>query len=126
MAGRPTVVTEEVIAKLEEGFVRGLSDVECCLYSDIAPSTLYEYCKANPEFAERKDELKNAVKMRAKLNIADGITLNKDLSLSQWYLERKAKDEFSGRQELTGKDGSQLFKPSPEEQILINRALSDE
>lgn len=96
--GRPTVMTEDIIAKLEEGFLRGYSDREACLYSDIATSTLYEYCKANPEFAERKELLKESLKIRAKDNVAEELA-KKNLSLSQWYLERRAKDEFSPKVE---------------------------
>lgn len=36
----------------------GLSDRECCLYADIGESTLYDYCKENPDFSERKEALK--------------------------------------------------------------------
>ena len=101
------VITEEVIKKLEDGFLKGFNDREACLYSDIAPSTLYEYCNANLDFSERKEELKENVKMRAKMNIAKEIEEG-DKVLSQWYLERRDKDfnpksaiEHSGKIENT-------------------------
>lgn len=122
MAGRPTVMTKEKIEKLEEAFIRGLTDTEACLYSDIAPSTLYEYCEKNPGFSERKEQLKQNIRMRAKLNIAKEINAG-DKLLSTWYLERKAKDEFSQRTELTGSEGKDLFLPSEEEKKLANEAL---
>ena len=84
-------MTPEIISKLEEGFIKGLSDSEACLYADIGTSTLYEFCKENPEFAERKEHLKDRVKMRAKLNITEGIDKG-DKILSTWYLERRDKD----------------------------------
>lgn len=123
MAGRPSVMTEEIIAKLEEGFLRGLTDTEACLYSDIAPSTLYEYQKENPGFSERKDQLKQAVRMKAKLNVTDAINTG-DKLLSTWYLERKAKDEFSNRTELTGAEGKNLI-PSQIDRELAEKALGD-
>ena len=55
---RPTVMTPEVIAKLEEAFAWGCSDIEACLWADIAPKTLYVYQEKNPEFAQRKAALK--------------------------------------------------------------------
>lgn len=110
--GRPTVMTEETIRKLEEAFLRGLSDREASLFADIAPSTLYLYCQENPGFSERKELLKENVKMRAKINISDGVAAegirsNSDKSLSQWYLERKDK-EFKQKSDITSGD-----KPIP-------------
>lgn len=99
--GRPTVMTPETIQKLEDGFLKGLSDRESSLYAGIVPQTLYNYCKDNPEFLERKEELKENVKMRAKLNIQEAIDA-KDKQLSQWYLERRDAD-FKPKQEQENK-----------------------
>lgn len=95
--GRPTVMTPETIARLEDGFIKGLSDTEACLYADIAPSTFYAYCKDNPDFSERKEQLKQNVKLKAKFNIEAEIQKG-DKILSQWYLERRDKD-FRPKQE---------------------------
>ena len=97
--GRPTVMTEDVLQKLEYAFMRGLSDVEACVYADICPATLYNYCNDNPDFLERKAVLKEHTKAQAKLNVAEAIE-KKDVDVSKWYLERKAKDEFSTKQEV--------------------------
>lgn len=95
--GRPTVMTESTINKLEQGFMLGLTDREACLYADISHQTLYDYCKKYPEFTDRKEMLKEQPKMRAKMNIANDIDKG-DISTSKWYLERKAKNEFSATQ----------------------------
>ena len=71
--GRPTVMTPEIIDKLEEGFLMGFTDREACLFAGIAPSTLYDFCQEDKEFSERKELLKEQIKMRAKQNIAHGI-----------------------------------------------------
>lgn len=99
--GRPTVMTKAMIGKLELLFAKGLSDREACLIANISPSTLYDYCTENPEFAERKELLKEQVKTTAKLNIAEAIE-KADVDVSKWYLERKAKEEFSTKQEISG------------------------
>lgn len=96
--GRPTVMTETTVAKLEEGFLMGLTDREACLYADINPSTLYRYCEENIEFSERKELLKEQVKMRAKQNISKAITEG-DKQLSQWYTERRDPD-FNPKQQI--------------------------
>jgi hypothetical protein len=52
----------------------------------------------------------------------DGFVDKPDLALK--YLERKKKDEFSVRTELTGADGEDLFAISAEEKENINKKLN--
>lgn len=115
VVGRPSVVTVEVIRKLEEAFALGCTDLEACLYANISKTALYEYQKDNSQFAERKEKLKQAPILLARRTIIN--SLNNPQS-AQWYLERKKKDEFSIRVENTGKDGQpivptliQIIKP---------------
>ena len=115
-AGRPTVMTQEVIAKLEYGFMKGLTDLECCLYADISKDALYDYCNKYPEFSDRKEELKKNPSVKAKLNVTEAIEQG-DVDLSKWYLERKNKDEFSLKQEI---------KAEVQDSITINIELSDD
>ena len=96
LGGRPTVMTDDVLRKLEEAFMRGLSDRQACLYAGIAESTLYEYQKGNAAFSERKNTLKENVKLRARLNVFGAIERG-DLDASKWYLDRKD-DEFKPKQ----------------------------
>jgi len=108
--GRPTVMTKAVIAKLEEAFAWGCSDVEACLWADIGTKTLYQYQEKNPGYAQRKAELKETPIMLARKSVVRG--LQRDPKLAIDFLGRKKKDEFSTRAELTGKDGEQLM-PKP-------------
>ena len=114
--GRPTVMTEAMIGKLELLFANGLSDREACLIADINPSTLYDYCNEHPEFTERKELLKEKPKIKAKLNVAQAIE-NEDIDMSKWYLERRAKDEFSAKQ---------IIDADVNTDISINIELSDD
>lgn len=98
---RPRKITKETVQKLEEGFLMGLSDREACIYADIAVSTLYDQLQETQGvFGGRKELLKDNIKMKSKLNVAHGIKKG-DINLSLWYLERKCKDEFSPKQEIT-------------------------
>lgn len=99
--GRPTAVTDEVIAKLEEAFAWGCSDIEACLWADIAPATLYKHQERHPEFAERKAELKEKPIMIARKSVVT--SLSKDSRLAMDFLSRKKKDEFSTKSELDAK-----------------------
>jgi len=104
--GRPTVVSDVTLQLLREGFSMGFTDIECSLYAGIAVSTLYNYCRDNTKFAEDKEILKHKPKMRAKINLDKSIK-DGDKDISKWYLERKSRDEFSLKQEVSvgNKDG---------------------
>jgi len=97
--GRPNKINADVLHKLEEAFSQGFSDEEACLYADIGTSTLYNYCKKHKKFMERKQILKKKPLMRARININKALQSG-DRDVSKWYLERKAKNEFSLKQEL--------------------------
>ena len=92
--GRPTVITPEIIAKLEQAFSLGCSDLEACIYADIGKTELYDYQEKNPEFTERKEMLKQKLVLKARVVVAEALK-NKDENTAKWYLERKARDEFS-------------------------------
>ena len=111
--GRPTVMTDEVIRKLDEAFALGCTDLEACLYADISKTALYEYQKEHPEFAERKETLKQNPILLARKSVVEA--LSKDYEHALKFLERKKKDEFAQRSEHTGADGKDL--PTP---ILAN------
>ena len=105
--GRPTIMTDETVKKLKEGFSQGFSVDNACIWADISKQTFYDYCKKNPNFLDycrslqKKPLIKSILVINKALN--DG-----DVSTAKWYAERKAKDEFSLRQELTGEDGEPI------------------
>lgn len=105
--GRPTVMTPENIAKLEQAFSLGATDLEACFFAGIGKTALYEYQEKNPEFAERKAALKDKLVLKSRQVVASALEEG-DKQTAQWYLERKKKDEFSQRQEQTGADGNPL------------------
>lgn len=91
-AGRKTIMTLEVVKKLEEAFLLGCSDLEACFYANISKQTLYTYQDKNPEFVDRKEQLKENPIFIARKSVITGLS-NPDLALK--FLERKKKDEFS-------------------------------
>jgi len=95
--GRKTVMTDIVVKKLEEAFTMGCSDVEACLYAGISKQTLYSYQKKVPEFVDRKSELKNNPLLKARRTIFENLD---KVNTATWYAERKAKEEFSTKQEM--------------------------
>lgn len=96
--GRPTIMTEETIRKLEYAFSIGCSDREACLHAGIVPSTLYVYQENQPEFKERKELLKEKLVLKSREVVNHKIASGDDMT-AKWYLERKKKDEFSTKVE---------------------------
>jgi len=122
--GRPTVMTEEVIRKLERVYAYGASDREACLYAGIVPSTLYKYCQENPKFSERKELLKDSPTLRAREIVVKG--MEDDPNLAFKYLERKKKDEFAQRSEVTGDKGEPVeFSYSKEAKKRLKKYKKD-
>ncbi len=98
--GRPTIMTDAVVSKLEYGFMKGLNVTECCHYANISRNCFYEYLEKKPEFKDRIEELKSNPSTRAKINVVEAIESG-DTELSKWWLERRNKEEFSTKQEVS-------------------------
>ena len=108
--GRPEVMTDLAISKLEEAYLNDATDVEACFVAGVSLGSLYNYQRENPDFIERKQALKDSVKYRAKKNLVEAITNEEkpDKETSKWFLERRAKEDFSQRNEHTGAEGKDL------------------
>ena len=92
--GRPRVMDDKMIAELEYAFSIGCSDGEACAYAGICRQTLYTFQLENPDFVDRKEQLKQKPILKARTTIIKA--LNSDnLELAKWFLERKRKHEFS-------------------------------
>lgn len=105
-AGRPSKMTPETVMKLEEVFSLDGTVEEACFYADISRNTYYEWIKDNPALGDRFQALRQRPFLKARQTIV------KNLDTPQYafeYMKRKKKDEFSERNELTGKDGTDLI-----------------
>jgi len=88
--GRPPVVTPDVVAKLEEAFSWGATDAQASIHAGIHRSTLDRYCKANPDFSNRKEDLKQNIGLIAKKRIFEDIEDKKSqtaISSAKWAVE---------------------------------------
>ena len=94
-AGRPKKITKEELAKLEQAFKVGASDVQACEYAEIHPATLYRYQKEHPEYCEQKEAWKSRPVLKAKFSVYKGLD---DSKLALDYLKAKDK-EFSTKVE---------------------------
>lgn len=105
--GRPTKMTPDRVNKLEEAFALGCTDIEACLYADISKECLYQYQDKFPEFVGRKEQLKQRPILLARSELIKGLKGNPELALK--FLERKLKNEFSLRTEITAANGKDLI-----------------
>lgn len=103
--GRPTVITPDVLQKLEDAFMNAFTDEMACLYAGISEAALYEYCQRNKKFAERKELLKKHPNMTAQQTLVGDL---KSVGGARWWAEHKmpdfmpkAKLEHSGKVETT-------------------------
>jgi len=86
--GRPTVMTEIVLQKLEECFLAAMTDREACCIAGIGEATLYDYCAANEKFSEKKETLKDMPSAMAKNIIKRSLT-DGELSTAKYVLDQK-------------------------------------
>ena len=112
--GRPTLMTPEILNKLEEVFGIGGSDKEACFYANISHQTLYNYQEKHPEFVERKEALKERPILKARQTIVRALENPQE---AKWFLERKRKKEFGLAVDVTT-DGEKIQSVA---QIIINQ-----
>ena len=90
-AGRPTKMTKDVLAKLEQAYKVGATDEEASEYAEIDPSTLYRYFKKNPAFCNKKTGWKTRPCLKAKFTVYKNLD---DPKLALDYLKLRD-DDFS-------------------------------
>ena len=115
--GRPEKIQGLTLKKLEEAFAMGCSDKEACLMADISHQTLYDYQNRHPKFVERKEALKETPILAARKTIVDNL---KNPNIATWYLERKKKDEFTGKQEIENTGAREMDEVRKDVKDLID------
>lgn len=90
-AGRPTKMTPECIKKLEQAFACDMNDLQACQFAGITDQTLDNYEKKHPEFLGRKKLIRENIKVKAKMNVAQKVE-DGDYDASKWVLERRDED----------------------------------
>lgn len=97
--GRPSKFTPEVVTKLLAAFRMAFNDTEAALYAGISRKTFYDYINEHPDFRNKVRRAKIEPNIKAKEVVVNAINSG-DLRASQWWLERKAANEFSTKPQL--------------------------
>jgi len=110
-------MTKDVLAKLEDAFMNAFTDKMACLYAGISETALYRYCEQNPEYAERKEILKETPNLVAQKTLVGDLA---NTSGARWWAEKKM-PEFMPKTKITH-DGKIETNP---EQSAAARAIAD-
>ncbi len=105
--GRPSAITavkEEIFAK---AFRDGATVLEASKAAEVSPDAYYDRMTKDPDFADKMNLSKEYVTEFAKALLSRKIQRG-DTETAKWWLERKAKKEFSSRTEVSGPDGESL------------------
>ncbi len=86
--GRPTVIDENAILRLETAFALGCNRKEALMFSGVSKDAYFRLLQRQPEFRDRFDQLRQTPVLMAKRNVAMAIAAG-DLAVSKWYLEKR-------------------------------------
>lgn len=96
--GRPTVMTEEVIRKIEEVAALDGSVAEMAYYAGIHPDTIYAKMNDDKDFSDRIKALRERPILKARQTVVKSL----DNPVHAFnYLSKKKKDEFGNNLDLT-------------------------
>lgn len=93
-AGRPSVINEGILRKLEAGLATGFSISAACHFAGISTSTYYEHKAMDSEFRDRVRWAEEWATYRARQVVLKAID-DGDVACARWYLERRARLEFA-------------------------------
>ena len=92
--GRPSVIDEQALRKLEIFIASGMGISASCHFAGISTSTFYEHKALDKEFADRMSMAEEWALFRARQVVLQSID-NGDVATARWYLSTKARAEFS-------------------------------
>lgn len=88
LGGRPPKVTQDLVNKLEQAFAIDANVSEACAYAGISRETYYKHIRKNKELADRFEQLKLSLPLKARKNIATAIDKG-DIQLSERFIKNK-------------------------------------
>jgi len=128
--GRPTVISDIVLAKLIAAFQNGMTDRIACEYAGIHPATYYRKCKEDTKFCEQIKLAKNFQILLAGNKVTDILQHGKDRDsgpMARWLLEKKLPEEYGTQVNIQQNNQQNNYFNMSYEQLdaLINEAGID-
>ena len=94
--GRPSVITAEIIDKLETAFRMGVTDVVALSFAKLSPRTYYDRLSQDAEFKAKIEAAKHYSRLLAGSVVMKALHAN-DVKTARWWLQKKHPDEFDTR-----------------------------
>ena len=106
MRGAKGKYNPEIVKEICDHVFNGATQRDAALMSDITEETFYTWLKEHPEFSEsvKKAHAKYKEQLVSRVKKAS----DKSWQAAAWILERRYKEDYALRQEITGKDGEPL------------------
>lgn len=98
---------DQIVLDLKACFNRDYTDEQACRSAGINKTTYYDWCNKSNEFYEIMEAAKDNFINKAKGILYDKLE-DKDTDAAKFVLERREKNRYSRRQELTGEDGKDI------------------
>lgn len=104
---------EIIIQSLKDYLEIGFSRNKACALIGLPPQTLSNWVVNDEALGIKLQSWENSMNKLALANLRDAMQKESEMEdnrkeTSKWWAERKMKDEFSLRQEQTGKDGGAI------------------
>lgn len=120
-AGKPPKINDDVLAKLDHAFSIGCTDAEACAYADISVDVLYKHQRLNPEYVNRKEQLKSKPFIKTRQTLIQSLGTFQGAS---WFAERKMRNEFGKSTEeapvqLHKNTYNFIFSPEVREKVRV-------
>jgi len=107
--------TEETIEGICKELREGATQLDAAIVNGICKDTFYDWMKNKPDFSDR---IKNALAdFKSELLTTIKKASPKSWQAAAWILERRFRQDYALRTELTGKDGEKLEIPTP---VILN------
>ena len=91
--------TKMAIEMIKDAYLMWANDTQAALLAWISLNTLSRWKKEHPAFKAYCDLMKDDMVLKAKATVKKYVD-KWDLKTAQWFLERRAKEEFSTKQEV--------------------------
>src|SRR4051812_14349545 len=91
--GRPSILTQDVIRKLEEAFCMDATDGEACAFAGISEASYYHHRKENEDFSDQMDRAKQFPFMLAKKGLLQALKEGDGNLLLKW-LKNRQRDRY--------------------------------